>query len=109
MTTHSQWPTATQPAALGNPVSRFPAASRATASSPRPSLPARAWYLLYGAWLSRRLARIEGELQARSTRLADQVRAGRTEASRKDLPDLESCHMERAVLLARLARCRSMR
>ena len=109
MTTHSQWPSATRPAALGNPVSRFPAPGGANRSRRRASLLARAWYAVYAAWLRGRLARIETELQARTTRLPGHVRDDRSAASRKDLPDLESCHMERAVLLARLARCRSMR
>ena len=100
---------ATSPGALGKPAACIPKPRDAAGPARRARSLARAWHAARGAWLARRLARVEAELQMLTARLTDPRIEGDRESSRQALWNWESCCMERAVLRARIERCRSAR
>jgi len=95
-------------AALGKTAAHGPTPPDSPDEASRPPRLVRAWHAARGAWLAHRLAQVEDELQALTTRLAPSGEAGPPHPSRDDLLALESFHVERAILRARLERCRAL-
>ena len=95
-------------AALGKTAAHGPTRPDSSDEASRPPRLVRAWHAARGAWLAHRLSQVEEELQALTKRLAPGDAADRSEPSRDDLLALESFHVERAILRARIERCRAL-
>ena len=94
--------------ALGKTAAHGATPAHSPDAASRPPRLVRAWHAARGAWLEHRLAQVEDELKVLTTRLAPAGEAGRADPSRDDLLALESFHVERAILRARIERCRAL-
>ena len=109
MTLHSSFPAPeTGSGALGKTAAHGPMPPDSPDEASRPPRLVRAWHAARGAWLAHRLAQVEDELRVLTTRLAPAGEAGPPHPSRDDLLALESFHVERAILRARIERCRAL-
>ena len=109
MTLHRSSPAPdTGTSAFGKTAAHGPTPPDSPDEASRPPRLVRAWHAARGAWLAHRLAQVEDELRALTTRLAPAGEAGPSHPSRDDLLALESFHVERAILRARIERCRAL-
>jgi hypothetical protein len=108
MTLHRSSPAPHNGSALGKTAAHGPTPPDTYDEASRPPRLVRAWHAACGAWLAHRLAQVEEELRVLTTRLAPPDAADRSEPSRDDLLALESFHVERAILRARIERCRAL-